>query len=71
MSCLPWLDFTALDHALPHADDCIPRISWGKIVSTGDGFDVAMNICVHHALVDGRQVASFYDAVQQAVNEVG
>ncbi len=32
LSCLPWIDFTALDNALPGPDDCIPRFSWGKIV---------------------------------------
>lgn len=63
LSCLPWLDYTALDNALPHADDCIPRISWGKIVPKGDGHDVAMTLQVHHALVDGRQVGHFFEAV--------
>jgi chloramphenicol O-acetyltransferase type A len=32
LSCLPWIDFTALDNALPGPDDCIPRFSWGKFV---------------------------------------
>ncbi|WP_020591534.1 CatA-like O-acetyltransferase [Kiloniella laminariae] len=32
-SCLPWLDFTALQHPLSGPDDCIPRIAWGKITS--------------------------------------
>jgi hypothetical protein len=27
LSCLPWIDFTALDNALPGPDDCIPRFS--------------------------------------------
>ena len=68
LSCLPWLDYTALDNALPQADDCIPRISWGKIVPKGDGFDMAMTLQVHHALVDGLQVANFFQATEEALS---
>lgn len=67
LSCLPWLDYSSLDNALPGPEDCIPRVSWGKIVPKGDGFDMAMTIQVHHALVDGLQVAQFFEAVQEAL----
>ena len=70
LSCLPWLDYSSLDNALPHAADCIPRVSWGKIVPKGDGFDMAMTIQVHHALVDGRQVGQFFEATQDAIHTV-
>ncbi len=70
LSCLPWLDYTALDNALPNADDCIPRVSWGKIVPKGDGHDMAMTLQVHHALVDGRQAAAFFNATQAALDEI-
>ncbi len=69
-SCLPWLDYTGLDNALPDKDDCIPRVSWGKIVPKGDGFDMAMTIQVHHALVDGRAVGRFFEATQDALNRL-
>ena len=68
LSCLPWLDYTALDNALPHADDCIPRVSWGKIVPKGEGHDVAMTLQVHHALVDGHQAGQFFEATQAALD---
>ena len=67
LSCLPWLDYTSLNNALPHADDCIPRISWGKITPKGDGFDMTMTLEVHHALADGRHVAQFFDATRDAL----
>ncbi len=70
LSCLPWLDYTALDNALPHANDCIPRVSWGKIVPKTDGFDMAMSLQVHHALVDGLQVARFFEATEEALAAV-
>ncbi len=70
LSCLPWLDYTALDNALPGPEDCIPRITWGKIVRRGDDYDMAMTLQVHHALVDGRQVGEFFAATEAALSEL-
>lgn len=67
LSCLPWLDYTALDNALPGPDDCIPRVSWGRITAKGEGYDMAITLQVHHALVDGRQVGAFFEATQSAL----
>lgn len=67
LSCLPWLDYTSLDNALPGPDDCIPRVTWGKIVETAAGYEMAMTLQVHHALVDGRQVASFFSETEAAL----
>ena len=69
-SCLPWLDYTALDSAMPHADDCIPRLSWGRIVPTATGHDMAMTCTVHHAIADGRHVAEFFTATQEALDSL-
>jgi len=68
LSCLPWLDYTSLDNALPHAADCIPRVSWGKFTDAGGRWSCAMTIQVHHALVDGRQVGEFFAGVQAALD---
>lgn len=69
LSCLPWLDFTALDNALPGPDDCIPRFSWGKFVQSADGsWSCALAVQVHHALVDGLQVGQFFEAAQASLN---
>jgi chloramphenicol O-acetyltransferase type A len=70
LSCLPWLDFTSLDNALPHAEDCIPRVAWGKILRAGDGWQMAMSIQVHHALVDGAHLGAYFSAVQEALDRV-
>ncbi|MCB1332526.1 MAG: chloramphenicol acetyltransferase [Roseivivax sp.] len=71
LSCLPWLDFTAIDNALPNARDCIPRISWGRFTAQGDGrWDMAMAIQVHHALVDGAHVGAYFAAVQAALDAI-
>lgn len=63
LSCLPWLDFTALDQPVEGADDCIPRVAWGKIV---DG-RMSVAVQVHHALVDGQHIAQFFAALQAAI----
>ncbi len=68
LSCMPWLDYTSINNALPGPDDCIPRVSWGKFVEgPGGQWSMAMTIEVHHALVDGRQVGQYFDAVQSAL----
>jgi chloramphenicol O-acetyltransferase type A len=66
LSCLPWMDYTALDNALPHGADCIPRVSWGRIVPSARGHDMAMTLQVHHALVHGAHVGAFFAAAQAA-----
>lgn len=69
LSCLPWIDFTALDNALPGPDDCIPRFSWGKFVEGLDGrWSCAVAVQVHHALVDGLQVGQFFEAAQNGLD---
>lgn len=69
LSCLPWIDFTSLDNALPGPDDCIPRFSWGKFVQAADGsWSCPMAVQVHHSVVDGLQVGQFFEAAQKSLN---
>lgn len=69
LSCLPWMDFTSLNNAMPGPEECIPRVSWGKFVRDGQGqYSMAMAIEVHHALVDGAHVGAFFNAVQGALD---
>jgi chloramphenicol O-acetyltransferase type A len=70
MSCLPWLDFTAITNALPGPEDCIPRVSWGRFVDHGGRWDMAMALEVHHALVDGAQVGAYFAEVQAALDRL-
>lgn len=68
LSCMPWLDYTAINNALPGPDDCIPRVTWGKFVDHGGRWDMAMTLEVHHALVDGAQVGTYFQTVQAALD---
>ncbi len=70
LSCMPWLDYTSINNALPGPDDCIPRVTWGRFVQQGDHWDMAMTLEVHHALVDGEQVGAYFAAVQNALRNV-
>ena len=70
LSCLPWLDFTSLNNAMPGPDDCIPRVGWGKFVRQGSGWEMAVAIEVHHALIDGEQLGLFFKTLQHALNRV-
>ena len=70
LSCMPWLDYTAINNALPGPDDCIPRVTWGKIVQTSARWKMAMTLEVHHALVDGAQVGAYFAAVQEVLDTV-
>lgn len=65
MSCLPWIDFSAMTNPVNGPDDCVPRITWGKIVQRGEDFEMPVAIQVHHALVDGLHLGRFYAALQQ------
>ena len=68
LSCMPWLDYSSINNALPHAQDCIPRVSWGKFVEDPDGiWRMSMTLEVHHALVDGEHVGAYFGKVQSAL----
>jgi chloramphenicol O-acetyltransferase type A len=70
LSCMPWLDYTSINNAMPGPDDCIPRVSWGKIVQRDGRWEMAMTLEVHHALVDGAQVGAYFEAVQGALETI-
>jgi chloramphenicol O-acetyltransferase type A len=66
ITCLPWLSFTGMRHALP-GNDSVPRIAWGKC--RPDGF-MPIQVDVHHGLVDGVDVARFLERLQSTIEEV-
>ena len=69
LSCMPWIDFTAITHPLAGKDDCIPRIAWGKIVEDGARARISVNLQVHHALMDGYHAAKFYELLEKTLAE--
>lgn len=74
-SCIPWIDVTALtnerDLSAPQAkDDAIPRITWGKYVSSGDQLELGMSIEVNHRLIDGIHIGQFAEALTRSIEEL-
>lgn len=69
LSCLPWVDFTGLTNAMPGADDCIPRLAWGRFVTGPDGRTTcAFAAEVHHAIADGAHVGQAIGVVQDTLD---
>ena len=60
-SVLPWLRFTSFTNALPGGGDSIPRVVFGRAARQGRRMTMPVAIEVHHALVDGLDVAQFFE----------
>jgi chloramphenicol O-acetyltransferase type A len=60
-SVLPWLRFTSFTNALPGNADSIPRIVFGRCARDGKRMTMPIAVEVHHALVDGLDVARFFE----------
>ena len=65
VSCLPWMSYTALVQPVPRPADSNPRITWGKYFDRGDRKILPLSVLVNHALVDGKQIADFYDRFRE------
>lgn len=62
---LPWLDFTHFEHAHTAAfDEATPRIAFGRFVPKGAKVEMALNLEIHHALVDGLHAGRFVQAFE-------
>ena len=60
-SVLPWMRFTSFTNALPGGAHSIPRIVFGKCAGTRRRMTLPVAVEVHHALVDGLDVARFVE----------
>jgi chloramphenicol O-acetyltransferase type A len=60
-SVLPWLRFTSFTNALPGNGDSIPRVVFGRCTRDGRRMKMPVSVEVHHALVDGLDVARFLE----------
>ena len=61
VSCLPWLHYSNLTQPVPMPADSNPRLTWGKYAEENGRVLLPFTVLVHHALLDGRQIAEFYD----------
>lgn len=74
ISTLPWLNYTSLIQPVPMPADSNPRITWGKAVEKDNRVLIPVSVLCHHALVDGKQIAEFYERlstqIQEAIHEI-
>lgn len=65
VTSLPWLSFTAISLPTPVPPDSNPRITFGKAYEQNGRYLVPVNLTVNHALVDGRNMADFFLALEE------
>lgn len=69
LSALPWVSFTGITHAMHTPSvDSVPRITWGKYYAEGMDTKMPLSVQVHHALMDGRQVGTFFQLLQELMD---
>lgn len=66
---LPWVRFTSFTNAIKDAGDSVPRIAFGKCSEDGDRWKLPVSVEVHHAVVDGLDVARFLERLGQSFAE--
>jgi chloramphenicol O-acetyltransferase type A len=67
---LPWFSFTSFSHARNWGrEDSVPKIAFGKFVTTGDRTLLPFSVEVHHALMDGLHVGRYVTQLQAALTE--
>ena len=70
VSCLPWLSYTALVQPTPSPADSNPRITWGRYGRREGRMVLPVTLLAHHALVDGRHLARFYEALEGELKQI-
>ena len=67
-SSLPWMRFTAFTNALNGGKDSVPRVVFGKCAERNGRWLMPVAVEVHHALVDGLDVARYLERFQQQLS---
>ncbi len=68
-STIPWIRFTAFSNPVGQGD-CIPRIVFGRASTEGSRVRLPVSIEVHHALVDGLDVARFLERFERGLTSI-
>ena len=72
ITCLPWLDFSAVTHPIPDDKESlsVPRVCFGKYHLVGDRYKMMLNITVSHAFVDGYPLSKVFINIQEYLNDL-
>ncbi len=69
-SAIPWLKFTSLSHARILGKSAgEPKISFGKVTNVNGALTMPCSVHVHHGLMDGKDVGSYFELFQQLLDE--
>jgi chloramphenicol O-acetyltransferase type A len=66
-STLPWIRFTAVSNPTGGGQDCIPRLVFGRCSQHDGRWQMPVAVEVHHGLVDGLDVARFYERFERSL----
>lgn len=70
-TCVPWVRYLDCVHPWGDCYDSNPRFSWGKFEENFKGrLMMPLTVRVHHGLVDGLQIAKFYEAVNVNIGKL-
>ena len=72
VSCLPWLDLTALtnEHDISdpaHREDSIPRLAWGKLKDADGKKYLNLSVEVNHRFIDGVHIGRFAQKLEELI----
>ena len=72
LSCLPWLDLTALTNERDlDPDDAVPRIAWGKYTEENGRLMLGLSVEVNHRFIDGLHIGQFARELERMIAELG
>ena len=70
ITCIPWLDFTSIQHPVYKAKSAdIPSIAWGKFTKTNDGITFPFSVQAHHGFIDGLHIHRLAQSIQRVIKE--
>lgn len=70
-STLPWMRMTAFTNALSSGADSVPRVVFGKCAEHDGRWLMPVAVEVHHALVDGLDVARYLERLEAGLSGGG
>ncbi len=70
ISTLPWISYSSLIQPVPIPADSNPRVTWGKYKEENGKILIPVSTLCHHALVDGKHLADFYQILENKLKEI-
>lgn len=75
LTCLPWLDITAVTNerdllSSRIKNDSIPRICWGKFIRIENRVEIGFSFEVNHRLIDGVHIGKFSQKLSELIRSI-